>query len=163
MALAIPPEAKYVGEKACIKCHDVEAKHFGHTLHAKVFRQNPGTSSKRRVCEACHGPGSLHVPRDDHKKRDYLIGFTREWGTPVEEQNAVCLNCHKGGQRLHWAGSIHDTNKLACSDCHNAMARFSADGPAAQRRASPRPARAATRSSAPSSASARTCRCPRAR
>lgn len=127
-ALAIPPEAKYVGEKVCIKCHDVEAKHFGHTLHAKVFRLNPRNDVERRVCEACHGPGSLHVPRDDHKNRDYLIGFTREWGTPVEEQNAVCLSCHKGGQRLHWQGSTHDTNRIACSDCHNTMARFSAKG-----------------------------------
>jgi DmsE family decaheme c-type cytochrome len=127
-ALAIPPEATYVGEKACIKCHDVEAKHFGHTLHAKVFRLNPKNDVERRVCEACHGPGSLHAQRENNKNRDYMIGFTREWGTPVEEQNAVCMSCHKGGQRLHWPGSTHDTNRLACSDCHNTMARFSAQG-----------------------------------
>jgi DmsE family decaheme c-type cytochrome len=125
---AIPPEATYVGEKVCIQCHDTEAKHFGHTLHAKVFRQNPKNDVERQVCEACHGPGSLHVPREDHKNRDYLIGFTKNWGTPVETQNAVCLSCHKGGQRLHWPGSTHETNKLACSDCHNPMARFSARG-----------------------------------
>jgi DmsE family decaheme c-type cytochrome len=125
---AIPPEATYVGEKVCTDCHDTEAKHFGHTLHAKVFRQNPKNDVERRVCEACHGPGSLHVPRDNHKNRDYLIGFTKNWGTPVETQNAVCLSCHKGGQRLHWPGSTHETNKLACSDCHNPMARFSARG-----------------------------------
>jgi DmsE family decaheme c-type cytochrome len=127
-AYAIPPEAQYVGEKTCIKCHDVEAKHFGDTLHAKVFRQNPRNALEARVCEACHGPGSLHVGREDHKKRDNLVGFTREWGTPVEEQNSMCMNCHKGGQRLHWAGSIHESNKLACSDCHNTMSRFSATG-----------------------------------
>ena len=34
--LAIPPEAKFVGEKVCVKCHDVESKHFGHTLHAEA-------------------------------------------------------------------------------------------------------------------------------
>ena len=127
-ALAVPPEAKYVGEKACIKCHDVEARHFGHTTHAKVFRLNPKNEIERQVCEACHGPGSLHIPREDHKNRNYLIGFTRNWGTPVEEQNAVCLSCHQGGQRLHWPGSTHDTNKLACSDCHNPMARFAGRG-----------------------------------
>jgi len=127
-APAVPPEAKYVGEKVCVKCHDVEARHFGHTLHAKVFRQNPRNELEARVCEACHGPGSLHVPRDDHKNRDYLVGFTRNWGTPVEVQNRVCLGCHQGGARLHWSGSAHDAQKLACSDCHNAMARFSARG-----------------------------------
>jgi len=44
-AHAIPPEAKYVGEKTCIKCHDVEAKHFSHTQHAKIFRLTPGATS----------------------------------------------------------------------------------------------------------------------
>ncbi|MBI4986396.1 MAG: DmsE family decaheme c-type cytochrome [Rhodocyclales bacterium] len=127
-ALAVPPEAKYVGEKACVNCHQVENKHFGHTTHAKVFRQNPKNDTEKQVCEACHGPGSLHVPEKDNKNRDYLIGFTKEWGTPIEAQNGQCLNCHNGGQRLHWPGSTHDSNKIACSDCHNPMARFSASG-----------------------------------
>jgi hypothetical protein len=41
-AHAIPPEATYVGEKTCIKCHDVEAKHFSHTVHAKAFQLHAG-------------------------------------------------------------------------------------------------------------------------
>src|SRR5689334_2526376 len=127
-AHAIPPEATYVGEKACIKCHDVEAKHFSHTQHARIFRQNPRNELEGRVCEACHGPGSLHAQRGNEKVREYLRGFTREWGTPIEEQNGACLACHKGGERLHWPGSAHDSGKIACSDCHNTMARFSASG-----------------------------------
>lgn len=127
-ALAAPPGAEYVGEKTCIKCHDFEAAHFEHTAHAKAFRLNPRNERESRVCEACHGPGSLHTPRGEHKTREYITGFTREWGTPVEEQNAVCLSCHEGGQRLHWSGSAHDAQKLACTDCHNAMGRFSARG-----------------------------------
>ena len=127
-AHAIPPEATYVGEKVCVKCHDVEARHFSGTLHAKIFRENPKNELEARVCEACHGPGSLHAPRDNHKIRENLVGYTKEWGTPVAEQNAMCMNCHKGGERMHWPGSAHETNKIACSDCHNAMARFSASG-----------------------------------
>src|SRR6186713_1886357 len=69
-AQATPPEARYVGEKACIKCHDIEARHFGHTVHAKAFRQNPRNDLEGRVCEACHGPGSLHAERGSEKKRD---------------------------------------------------------------------------------------------
>ena len=125
---AIPPEAKYVGEKTCIKCHDIEAKHFSHTQHAKAFRLNPRNGHEGRVCEACHGPGSLHAQRGNEKNRDYLVGFTKDWGTPVEAQNAACMSCHKGGERLHWEGSAHDSRKVACSDCHNAMGRFSATG-----------------------------------
>lgn len=127
-ALAIPSEAKYVGEKACLNCHQVENKHFGHTTHAKVFRENPQNATEKMVCEACHGPGSLHVPEANNKNHDYLIGFSKEWGTPVKVQNAQCLNCHSGEQRINWPGSTHDLNKLACSDCHNPMARFSATG-----------------------------------
>lgn len=118
--------ATYIGEKACIKCHDAENQHFGHTLHAKVFRQNPRNDTEKMVCEACHGPGSNHAKQTT--KKDALIGFTKDWGTPVAVQNGQCLSCHRGGQRLHWTGSIHATNELACSDCHNPMARFSATG-----------------------------------
>jgi DmsE family decaheme c-type cytochrome len=118
--------ATYVGEKVCVGCHETETKHFGHTLHAKIFRQNPKNQAEKQVCEACHGPGSLHStnPTD----RSNLIGYTKSWGTSIEKQTAQCLTCHKGGQRMHWNDSVHATNKLSCSDCHNPMARFSASG-----------------------------------
>jgi len=29
---------------------------------------------------------------------------------------------------MYWEGSIHQINKMSCSDCHNPMARFSATG-----------------------------------
>ncbi len=137
------PGATYVGEQVCVSCHTVENEHFGHTTHAKVFRQNPRNDREAKVCEACHGPGSLHVEEEGkqaaadpsqraERKPGYgamqIVGFTRDWGTPREIQNSMCLNCHQGGQRLHWPGSTHDMNKMACSDCHNPMARFSATG-----------------------------------
>jgi DmsE family decaheme c-type cytochrome len=118
--------AKYIGAKACAECHDTENTLFGHTQHANVFRLNPRNDVEKTVCEACHGPGSKHAALT--KDKTLIIGFSREWGTPVETQNGQCLNCHSGGQRMHWPGSIHATNKLACSDCHNPMARFSANG-----------------------------------
>jgi DmsE family decaheme c-type cytochrome len=118
--------ATYVGEKVCKNCHDTENKLFGHTLHANVFRQNPRNEIEKTVCEACHGPGSNHVQNATDKNA--LIGYSKEWGTPIAKQNAQCLTCHSGGQRMHWEGSIHQTNKLGCSDCHNPMARFSANG-----------------------------------
>jgi DmsE family decaheme c-type cytochrome len=118
--------ATYVGEKACTTCHDAENSSFGHTSHSKAFRENPANETEKMVCEACHGPGSLHTKNT--KDRSLLIGFSKGWGTPIEKMNAQCLNCHKGGQRIYWQGSIHQTNKLACSDCHNPMAKFSGGG-----------------------------------
>jgi len=119
-------EATYVGEKACISCHEAENNNFTHTVHAKVFRENPKNDKEKLVCEACHGPGSLHAKKT--KDHSLLIGFTKTWGTPVAKSNAQCLTCHDGGNRINWDGSIHQTKKLACSDCHNPMAKFSANG-----------------------------------
>jgi DmsE family decaheme c-type cytochrome len=118
--------ATFVGEKVCVTCHALEDKHFGHTTHARVFRLNPRNEKEKQVCEACHGPGSKHLA--DATDRGGIIGFTREWGTPVAVQNGQCLSCHEGGQRINWHGSVHDKVDLACSDCHNPMARFSATG-----------------------------------
>jgi DmsE family decaheme c-type cytochrome len=118
--------AKYVGEKVCASCHNTEAGTFGHTQHAKIFRQNPRNDREKAVCEACHGPGSAHAANtSDHSK---IIGFSKEWGTDVKTMNGQCLGCHDGGERIYWSGSIHQKNQLACSDCHNPMARFSQNG-----------------------------------
>jgi DmsE family decaheme c-type cytochrome len=122
----IQATAKYVGEKKCISCHENENNSFTHTLHAKIFRENPKNETEKLVCEACHGPGSLHAKKT--KDHSLLIGFTKSWGTPVSVMNGQCLACHSGGQRISWGNSIHDKNKLSCSDCHNPMARFSATG-----------------------------------
>ena len=118
--------ATYVGEKACASCHELENASFGHTQHAKTFRENPANETEKTVCEACHGPGSLHAKKT--KDHNLIVGFSKGWGSSIEKMNGQCLNCHKGGQRIFWQGSIHQTNKLACSDCHNPMAKFSSAG-----------------------------------
>lgn len=40
----------------------------------------------------------------------------------------MCLQCHRGRERIYWLGSTHQVNDLGCSDCHNPMAQFSQDG-----------------------------------
>lgn len=126
VAAAAEPAADYVGEATCVGCHAVEGGHFAWTAHAWIFRTNPRTALEGRGCEACHGPGSRHLA--DATDRSALIGFTRRWGTPVEKQDGQCLACHQGGRRLHWPGSAHELNRVACADCHNPMARFSSTG-----------------------------------
>lgn len=121
-----PVDAVYVGEKVCLECHEHIDTQYSHTLHAKTFRQNPRDPKQAQVCEACHGPGSRHVDATWDKR--LIIGFTRGWETPVAVQNAQCLSCHQGGQRLFWQGSAHDVNKVACSDCHNPMVKNSLNG-----------------------------------
>jgi len=123
---ALAQQATYIGEKACLECHGQENRHFTDTLHAKTFRLNPKNDRERQVCESCHGPGSLHAKTT--KDKSLIIGFTKGWGTPVQTQNATCLNCHQGGNRLHWPGSTHAGNQLGCADCHNTMEKVSATG-----------------------------------
>ncbi|HEX4944303.1 MAG TPA: DmsE family decaheme c-type cytochrome [Usitatibacteraceae bacterium] len=119
-------EAEYVGEARCITCHEANNRHFTETPHARAFRGNPKNDLERRVCEACHGPGSKHVANAADKSAP--IRFTRQSATPVETMNAQCLQCHGGGQRQHWPGSAHAQNLVACSDCHAPMERRSTDG-----------------------------------
>lgn len=121
--------ATYVGEAVCIACHTTQNKQFTHTAHAAAFRLNPKNELQQRSCEACHGPGSNHLKDPaSPANRTALIGFTKEWGTPVEKQNGMCLTCHQGGPAMFWSSSTHATNQLACSDCHNPMAKVSATG-----------------------------------
>jgi DmsE family decaheme c-type cytochrome len=118
-----------VGEAVCIACHAPQGNQFTHTQHANVFRLNPKNQSEKLSCEACHGPGSNHLKDPTNPaNRGSLVGFTKEWGTPVEKQNSMCLSCHQGGQAMFWSGSTHATNQLGCSDCHNPMAKLSAGG-----------------------------------
>ncbi len=116
--------AEYVGEDVCRGCHDVEARQWDQTLHAKIFHQGPRSALQRRGCEACHGPGSAHA--QEPARRDAVVSFTRDGGTSVERQNEMCMECHAGGSRLHWSGSLHEQQQLACSDCHNLMTLTSA-------------------------------------
>lgn len=116
--------ATYVGETRCIACHDQENRHFAETTHARVFRLNPANETQRRSCEACHGPGSLHVSQATNKGN--IVGFTKAWGTPLSTQNAMCMNCHEGGNRMHWPDSAHTSNDVGCADCHNPMQNVSA-------------------------------------
>lgn len=120
------PDATAVGEATCISCHQLEADHFTHTLHSLGLHAANQADASVPVCEACHGPGSRHAQAPFEKGT--IIAFTKAGGTPIEVQTATCLNCHKGGPRDHWSGSVHQRNGLSCSDCHNPMANFSGEG-----------------------------------
>ncbi|MCZ6616638.1 MAG: DmsE family decaheme c-type cytochrome [Gammaproteobacteria bacterium] len=115
----------YLGEQICMSCHQAESSHWVHTLHARIFR-NPRNELEAKSCEACHGPGSRHLV--DVNDRSRIIAFTRQSQTPIMQQNNQCTTCHAGKTHLYWLGSSHQLNDLACSDCHNPMAEFSASG-----------------------------------
>ena len=125
-ATVLASEDGTVGIDVCRACHALETQHWRETIHADVFLKNPRTPLEARACEACHGPGAEHVkaPKDATK----IVSFTRGGDRTSEDMNAACLQCHAGGARVHWAGSMHESQDLACSDCHDPMAKTSPTG-----------------------------------
>ena len=125
-APSTPDNRTYVGQKVCESCHQQEASNWAHTIHAAIFTLNPRTPQEAQGCEACHGPGSDHIKSPSDLST--IISFSSQSKTPVPVQNAQCLGCHAGGQRIFWHASVHDSNNLACSDCHNPMSKFASHG-----------------------------------
>ncbi|MGE4649912.1 MAG: DmsE family decaheme c-type cytochrome [Myxococcota bacterium] len=121
-----PSEAENIGRERCQTCHRQETAHWDPTVHGRVFAHQPRTEQQALLCEACHGPGSLH--QKDPFNPDLITGFTHSSGTGIERMNQTCLSCHAGGERIHWAGSVHESVDLACSDCHNPMSQQSVSG-----------------------------------
>ncbi len=116
----------YTGIEICTGCHIQAGDNWAHTAHALHSLRASGTPEQSRGCETCHGPGSRHIlnPLD----KTSIIRFSSTSVDPVANQNAQCLSCHQGGQRLHWPNSVHERQDLACSDCHNPMVQLSIRG-----------------------------------
>lgn len=120
------PDATSIGDAVCSSCHALETVQFTHTVHDLGLRAAAQSDVGSPGCETCHGPGSEHAKQPLGK--GLIIGFTRGSGTPIQVQTSTCLACHSGGPRNHWLGSVHERFELSCSDCHNPMGDFSAEG-----------------------------------
>ena len=112
-APAAPPSAAtYVGDKACIECHDTEGESYHKTIHAKA--QNPRTPAAAHGCETCHGPGSVHA--EDPSIPGSIRRFKAMQPRDVSD---TCLTCHSRGTHAFWKGSQHDSRNLSCISCHS--------------------------------------------
>ena len=57
-----PPQvagATFVGTKKCAECHEDLTGHFDGATHSNLALKDPKVGDIG--CEACHGPGSIHV------------------------------------------------------------------------------------------------------
>jgi DmsE family decaheme c-type cytochrome len=104
------------GSASCIECHDqdsvlsiLETRHSTTGDHRTPFAKHG--------CETCHGPGAAHAEDSD-------IAMSVQFGpdAPSDAQNGACLTCHQGGGRIHWSGSRHESEGVACATCHNVHA-----------------------------------------
>ena len=115
-------DAELVGQTVCTGCHTIEADHWSRTIHARLA-EHPRSELQALACESCHGAGSRHLADPDDPGA--IIAFTRASGASAETINGLCLQCHDAGARIHWQGSVHERQELACADCHNPMAEQS--------------------------------------
>jgi DmsE family decaheme c-type cytochrome len=96
----------------CLKCHEDDVGAILGSKHAVTGHgRTPWGTGK--ACQSCHGESPEHIR---NTKVPPTVVFKRT--TPAAERNAPCLACHQGGDRMHWAGSAHERNDIACSDCH---------------------------------------------
>jgi DmsE family decaheme c-type cytochrome len=112
-----PVEAHFIGSQACQTCHAPLIAEFQKTLMGKIG----GTQKGKFECENCHGPGSAHVKAGGGRGVGGILSFGNDDPRSVEERNGICLACHQKGERNYWAGSVHETRGVACTNCHAVM------------------------------------------
>ncbi len=113
--------ATLVDNSVCLTCHATQAAEFSKTLMGKIGQTRRGMFD----CQNCHGPGSEHVRLGGGRGVGGILSFGPDDPRPVQEQNQICLNCHQKGERTYWAGSIHQTRDVACTNCHTVMKNVS--------------------------------------
>jgi predicted CXXCH cytochrome family protein len=132
------PGATYVGSKECVQCHSDKTDHFSGSTHARlrIADAKVGDTS----CEACHGPGSLHVqsggaagtivnPRTSpeacfqchlEKRGEFSLPHTH----PVLAGKVSCVDCHDvhQGNSVRGSGAALAAQTETCLRCHTAQA-----------------------------------------
>jgi DmsE family decaheme c-type cytochrome len=107
------PGPDHVGSETCAACHDVQAKHFADTKHAKLG-EVPTWKNKVQGCESCHGPGRKHV--EDPTIKGSILSFKVMDAKAVSE---TCLSCHAGKEtHNNFRRGEHWRNNVGCTDCH---------------------------------------------
>ena len=116
--------AEYLQDTStCPECHEEYINSFNHTKHGRVFGISPQNDLQKRNCEACHGPMSKHL--DAPRREEFVLSLKTDGPLTHQQRNRVCLQCHEGGDRVHWQGSPHDMNGVGCSNCHYVSERRS--------------------------------------
>jgi len=102
--------AEYVGNGACMECHEELSSGFRRTMHGRLSGFEIVGGAKG--CEGCHGPGSIHIEEPD---TETIISFSN---ITVDESSAICIKCHTGGDLMGWQGSEHGMSNVGCTSCH---------------------------------------------
>ena len=122
-ALSQQTQASQDGERLCTKCHDESEStpvlSILKTRHAVTADERTPFADK--ACMSCHGESLEHRTKkapDGELRMPVDISFGPKSATPVAKKNELCLGCHEQGVRMHWKGSKHEFENLACTSCH---------------------------------------------
>jgi DmsE family decaheme c-type cytochrome len=100
-----------MGVEVCNECH--EDKVTGMRMNPHGQAADSRTPFAADGCETCHGPGTTHFDVEGN----CIISLRGRFGESVEMRNDICLGCHSGDM-MHWSGSTHESEDLACTSCH---------------------------------------------
>jgi len=117
---ALPSTAEsmeYIGASACIACHEDQGS-FEKNIHTKAMK-NVKDIVFERTCETCHGPGGDHAAAAGDKKDPGYFTISNPAAMKPADASKTCLECHAGGKRMHWKGSVHDMKNISCVACHS--------------------------------------------
>jgi DmsE family decaheme c-type cytochrome len=117
---AAEPEYAARGADSCMRCHDKGTPlNILRTAHS--MKGDSRTPFAQHACESCHGASPDHMskpPGPGGRRTSPTVVFKGDRKSPPEVINKVCLTCHENGLRMNWTGSQHQSNDIACTDCH---------------------------------------------
>jgi DmsE family decaheme c-type cytochrome len=92
-------------------CHTNYVRTFSASPHARLHIESASAMPGQSGCEACHGPGSLHVES----------GGARQWILNPGKDPASCLNCHLAQHGEFSLPHHHPVleNRMNCVQCHD--------------------------------------------
>jgi predicted CXXCH cytochrome family protein len=104
------PGAHFVGNRVCAQCHAQIVRGFPASPHARLVSEHVDVAGGTS-CEACHGPGSLHVQAGGGAK--FIIN-------PGREPDA-CFRCHLQVRAQFELPDHHPVieGRMSCADCHD--------------------------------------------
>lgn len=108
--------------RVCTKCHDETEKRpvlsIMKSKHAVMADKR--TPFADEACITCHGKSEAHIKAtpEGQKRTSPDVVFGAKSPTPITVKNETCLSCHAGGLRIHWKGSAHEFQNIACASCH---------------------------------------------
>ncbi|ADE12722.1 DmsE family decaheme c-type cytochrome [Sideroxydans lithotrophicus] len=112
-------------DAVCTRCHDESET----TPILAIYQTKHGFRGDMRTpnCQTCHGESANHLKGNvDGKGRPAPDVVFKKHTFPASDdkvRSAQCLTCHKGTNRTNWAGSAHQSNQMACNDCHKIHAK----------------------------------------